>query len=844
MKPFLLSLHLLLFSCTGSIVFSGDLPSSSEAGWPNLSGPLGNFQAIAPESPLLDNLSLAPLAWESEARHFGAGKAGGVKRETRQDLLNSFGKDRIRWAGSLTGPIVANGTLYVASFRPAGDWIEFTGKTARKGEEIFDEPIRLQVEAEDTLTAIDMETGRTRWTFATPGGLCWTQGKRGGLQIAPAYADGSVYFVGTQGTIYAVDAASGEERWRSDIGWAAERMKLEKHMYLHGPDPEWDKRTLRKVKSVSSIADGVYRQPHTPTWHGGIRIIGNTVISNDSGTGLVAFDTETGERKWYKPGVNSYMAAPAVWTHENQSYLLVATGPGGKSPPMGKSGMLRLLNPEDGNEIWAEPIGHTYPTLAPSGNRVLVNIRIPKGKEELNDGLLACYELSLERAKRLWTLPDEPQYYIPLKKDSLGKVRFTLNEDRAFIRTHGKKRLQAPRFLIVDAATGTILQEQQGGGKLALPNARMWYVQGDRIYATWDRHHSPNRGGRKPVSQIKWADRSLELLGDASGPWALDLAHITGGYEVTMEHPIVDGRMFERTTAGSLVCYDLRKQADEEMILLQMEQAWRGSRAPVPVALRVQNGGLKTGAVFPLNSREVGQVYTTSRTTDFWRDVPVEGLTLSDQGLSGSISLDVVGEALPTTFLGLELKLNREGDSFQGTWQRTVPAKSGYAEQKGPLTGRIDAEYRSTPTPWIAPNARHRYHKLEAGKRCITLTLMGVMPPNSKGERPLLSLNLIHDGKTFTAGSGGAFRFSQGWHEVDVSDLRFEGNRMQGSLVVIAHGDNYGTRARGDENGPLAGRITLNASFKEEAFQGDYTVNWGVLYEASGKARGVMQSLP
>ena len=834
----------ILALLTAQMLSASEPITSHEAGWPGFSGPLGNFQAIPPASPLLDNLSLAPLVWESEARHFGAGKAGGVKRETRQDLLNSFGKDRIRWAGSLTGPIVAHGTVYVASFRPAGDWVEFKGKAGRKHQEIFDEPIQLQVEAEDTLTALDMETGETRWTFATPGGLCWTQGKRGGLQIAPAYADGSVYFVGTQGTIYAVDAATGEERWRSDIGWAAEQMKLEKQMYLNGPDPAWDKRTLRKVKTVTSIVDGMYRSPHTPTWHGGIRVIGDTVVSNDSGTGLVAFDAETGSKKWQKGGINSYMAAPSVWTHEGKSYLLVATGPGGKSPPMGKTGMLRLLNPEDGREIWAESIGHTYPTLAPFGNRVLVNIRIPKDKEELNDGLLACYELSLEGAKRLWTLPDNPQYYIPLKKDALGKVRFTLNEDRAFIRTHGKKKVEAPRFLIVDAATGRILQEQQGGGKLALPNARMWYVQGDRIYATWDRHHSPNRGGRKPVSQVKWTDQSLELQRDASGPWALDLAHITGGYEVTMEHPIVDGRMFERTTAGSVVCYDLRKQADEQVIQLNLEEAWRGVRMPIPLSLRVRDGRLQTGAVFPSTGREVGQVYTTSRTTDFWRDVPVESLKLSDQGLSGSVHLDVVGEALPTTYIGLELKLARQGDAFEGTWHRNVPAKDGYAEQTGPLTGGVDAEYRSTPTPWIAPDARHRYHKLEEGQRCITLTLMGAMPPRSKGERPLLSLNLVHDGKTFVAGSGGAFRFSQGWHEVEASDLRLNGNLLQGTATVIAHGDNFRTSARGEENGPLAGRITLNAVLENGKFTGEYTVKWGIPYTAEGTVTGSIGPLP
>jgi len=188
---------------------------------------------------------------------------------------------------------------------------------------------------------------------------------------------------------------------------------------------------------------------------------------------------------------------------------------------MGQAGTLRLLDPENGEELWSESIGHTYPTLSPYGNRVLVNIRIPNGKEELTDGLLACYELSLEGAKRLWTLPDEPRYYIPLKKDSLGRVRFTLDDRYAYIRTSGKKKVAGARFLIVDVKTGDIVHELQGGGKLALPNALMWYVQGDRIYATWDRHHSPNRGGAQ--TSIAFGDHR-ERSGITTGrTWSLGI---------------------------------------------------------------------------------------------------------------------------------------------------------------------------------------------------------------------------------------------------------------------------------------------------------------------------------
>ena len=55
-----------------------------QRGWPNISGPMGNFQGLASDTELLDNLSLATLKWTSETDQLGAGKGGGVKRNNRK----------------------------------------------------------------------------------------------------------------------------------------------------------------------------------------------------------------------------------------------------------------------------------------------------------------------------------------------------------------------------------------------------------------------------------------------------------------------------------------------------------------------------------------------------------------------------------------------------------------------------------------------------------------------------------------------------------------------------------------------------------------------------------------
>ena len=275
---------------------------------------MGNFTALPTDTPLLDNLTLATLKWTSETTELGAGKGGGVKRGTKQQLLDSFGKYRKRWAGSLTGPVVADGVIYVSSFRPAGPFREFTGIRMRKKTIAFDEPIQLQLHAEDTLTAIDVETGKTLWTFATEGGFCWTHGKRGGLQIAPAVdaERGKAWFVGTLGTIYCVDITTGKELWRGDIGPVAQRMQNALNYYFNGEHMEFaDKREQRKFKGMKMLRDGLYSEPATPSWHGGIRIIDGVVVVSDGSIGLSGFNPDTGEKLWHRGNVISFYATAA-----------------------------------------------------------------------------------------------------------------------------------------------------------------------------------------------------------------------------------------------------------------------------------------------------------------------------------------------------------------------------------------------------------------------------------------------------------------------------------------------------------------------------------------------------
>lgn len=108
---------------------------------------------------------------------------------------------------------------------------------------------------DDNLYAIDAATGQERWRFSTGGDV----------DSSPAVMDGTVYFGSFDGNIYALDAASGSERWRFET---------------REPDQRF----------VPAVADG-------------------TVVVK--GNDLYALDAASGEERW-RSGIGGDASAPAV----------------------------------------------------------------------------------------------------------------------------------------------------------------------------------------------------------------------------------------------------------------------------------------------------------------------------------------------------------------------------------------------------------------------------------------------------------------------------------------------------------------------------------------------------
>ena len=135
---------------------------------------------------------------------------------------------------------------------------------------------------------------------------------------------------------------------------------------------------------------------------------------------LRGIDPSNGKVDWELTNIISSWQTPTIWKHGGREYLVCTTG--------GKLGeaQLKLINASDGHVTWeAGGLDATQFNLAISDDIVLVNIGSQITKEKANGsaprradgeapfGRLAAYQLSLDGPKRIWALPNLPQFLIP-----------------------------------------------------------------------------------------------------------------------------------------------------------------------------------------------------------------------------------------------------------------------------------------------------------------------------------------------------------------------------------------------------------------------------------------------
>jgi outer membrane protein assembly factor BamB len=228
---------------------------------------------------------------------------------TRDGWLHAVRADgsvawEVRAGGSLGPPTVAGDTVYVGS-------------------------------ADGRLYAVEIPTGKTRWTYEA----------REDLSTRPAVAEGSVFVASLRDTVFAVDAASGAWRWHhrrepkeglTILGAAAVQVGGGSAFaaYSDGTVAALDARNgaarwERRVAPPGSHPDV-----------DGLALDGQRLYAAAYSGAVLAIDARSGQTLWS-------FAAPAATQVSLAGGLVVAV----------TAGSVHGLSPADGSVLWTTPLG-------------------------------------------------------------------------------------------------------------------------------------------------------------------------------------------------------------------------------------------------------------------------------------------------------------------------------------------------------------------------------------------------------------------------------------------------------------------------------------------------------
>ncbi|MFB6102972.1 MAG: PQQ-binding-like beta-propeller repeat protein [Haloplanus sp.] len=200
------------------------------------------------------------------------------------------------------------------------------------------------------LAAFHASDGGKKWTFA-PAATDTEPSRHGRVSSSPAIASDTVYVGSSDGNLYAVDVADGEERWRFETkgGVYSSPAVVDDRIYVGStdgtvyalnPDGEevWSAGTGRPVLSSPAVAGGTV---YVGNGQGGG---GSTTVEG----GVVALDaTSGGARRWsFQPDVPGFEGDGPFYSTPAVSDGTVYIG------NRGRRTALYALNAENGNVQW------------------------------------------------------------------------------------------------------------------------------------------------------------------------------------------------------------------------------------------------------------------------------------------------------------------------------------------------------------------------------------------------------------------------------------------------------------------------------------------------------------
>ncbi|MFB6160656.1 MAG: PQQ-binding-like beta-propeller repeat protein [Haloferacaceae archaeon] len=246
------------------------------------------------------------------------------------------------WQAHQRTPAVGGGRLYVGTHDlvardAATGAVQWTFETAAdagaiSAPTVVDGTVYVAgVLRDSTLYAVDAASGEERWRVGTAG----TPGPG-----APAVADGRAYVVDESGAVTAVATADGSERWQvtpDPGGWAVAPVVADGRVYVAGDG----------VVLALDAADGTERW-RRDVGHGvrpPVAVAGGTVYAAGRDGRVTALDGDEGTERWGADVDGVGLASPTVAGGSDTVYV----GAGGEG---GEDGALYALDGDDGAVHW------------------------------------------------------------------------------------------------------------------------------------------------------------------------------------------------------------------------------------------------------------------------------------------------------------------------------------------------------------------------------------------------------------------------------------------------------------------------------------------------------------
>jgi outer membrane protein assembly factor BamB len=207
----------------------------------------------------------------------------------------------------ISSPAVVDGTVLIGSgdgFLYAldaatgrGKWRVETGGRIRSSPAVSDGMVYVG-SLDGSVYAAELATGALKWRFDTQGhGLSSARFSydRKSIQSSPAVADGLVYIGARDGSLYAIDAATGKQKWRVDHGgsWVITSPAVWDGKVFLGSS---DARFVQAVDAKSGRE--LWRVPMPASVWSSPSIAGSTLYVADTGGSVFALDPATGKTRW------------------------------------------------------------------------------------------------------------------------------------------------------------------------------------------------------------------------------------------------------------------------------------------------------------------------------------------------------------------------------------------------------------------------------------------------------------------------------------------------------------------------------------------------------------------